>query len=223
MGKGIIRYLIESSLSVIYNNDENCIICNDYCHEDSFLCIKCSRKINNLNKEFNLKKDYIELLCYSSTYYNGIVMELIKKLKYKCDFRCGEVLSNILFETIKEKQISYDIVSFVPIHRKSLSHRGFNQSKFLAKRISNYTKKPIINCLKKIKYTKDQIGLDDDMRWENLKNSFKAVNKKYFKDKKILLIDDVFTTGATAFCCSKELLSKGAKEVIILTAAKSRV
>jgi competence protein ComFC len=223
MGNGIIKYLIESILSVVYDNGESCILCSSYCDEDSLICSDCSKKINIINKKFKIKKENIEIICYSSSYYNGAVMELIKRLKYRCDFRCGEVLSRLLIKTIEEAQISYDILSFVPLHRKTFSKRGFNQSKFLAKLISNYAEKPVVACLKKIKQTRDQIGLDDEMRWDNLKGSFKAVNRKLFKDKKILFIDDVLTTGATAFCCSKELLNQGAKEVIILTAAKSRV
>lgn len=223
MGNGIVKYLIESTLSVIYSTGESCILCSSSCGEESLICADCSKKINSLNKSFKIKREGMEFLCYSSCYYNGIVMELIKRLKYKCDFRCGEVLGKLLLDTINEAEISFDIISFVPLYRKSLRQRGFNQGRFLAKLVSDYTERPAAACLKKIKYSKDQIGLDDEGRWENLKGSFKAVNKKFFQGKKVLLIDDVLTTGSTAFWCSRELLSSGAEEVIILTAAKSRV
>lgn len=79
------------------------------------------------------------------------------------------------------------------------------------------------NYLYKIIETKDQIGLNDEMRWKNCSNSFRFNRKYSVKEKKILLVDDVITTGATAYSCAKEIKNAGAEAVIILTAAKSKL
>lgn len=223
MGNGIIKLITDSILSVIYSGDESCIICGSYSVEEELICSNCLRKIEFYNKSFKLKKDGLELECFSSAYYSGVVMELVRRLKYKSDFSSGEVLSCFLIELLKNNSIDYDFITYVPMTRTALKVRGFNQGKFLTSKISKAMGKPSSELVKKIKNTKDQIGLDAVMRWENLDNCFKVKNKSLVQNKKILLVDDVITTGATAFCCAKELLNSGACKVTVLTAAKSRL
>ncbi len=111
---------------------------------------------------------------------------------------------------------------FHPV-KNLIKKRGYNQSEYLAKIISKNINVPIAHCLKKYMNTKDQIGLNGLERWLNVENSFKVYNEKCIKNKKVLLIDDVLTTGATSFYCANELKKRGAKEIFILTAAKSDV
>lgn len=223
MGTRIIKYLIQSVLNTIYSSSENCIICGAYSVEEELICKDCLSKIELCNSFFVINKEGLEVKCYSAAYYKSVAAELIKRLKYKCDFNSGVVLSELLINLIKLKNIDYDIITYVPMNKKSLKKRGFNQSKFLAKCVSDAFNKPAKECLIKVKSTKDQIGLDKVSRWENLIDSFKIYDKTVIENKKILLIDDVITTGATAFCCCKELLNNGAEKVTILTAAKSKL
>ncbi|MCM8709752.1 ComF family protein [Clostridium sp. SYSU_GA19001] len=223
MGTRIIKYLIDSVLGVIYSSNDNCLICSNYCSEEDLICNNCIKKIEFYNDCFKIIREGIELECYSAAYYKGTVMELIRRLKYKSDFNCGEVLSQMLFKLLNIKKLDYDIITFVPASRKTLKIRGFNQSEFLAKSIGYLLEKPVLNLLKKIRETKDQIGLNAEGRWENLSSCFQVVNKKVLYNKKILLIDDVITTGATAFYCSRELLKHEALKVTILTVSKSRL
>lgn len=221
MGIRIIKYLINSVLSVIYSSNENCLTCSTYCSEEELICGSCLKKIEFYNDSFKIRREGIEIECYSAAYYKGITMELIRRLKYKSDFNCGEALAQMLIKLVNIKNLNFDIITFVPMNKKSLKVRGFNQSKFLAKCIGDFLEKPVLNCLKKVKETKDQIGLNAEGRWENLSSCFEIVDKNILQNKKILLIDDVVTTGATAFYCSRELLKHGAEKVTILTAAKS--
>ena len=80
-----------------------------------------------------------------------------------------------------------------------------------------------MSTLDKIRETKDQIGLNEEMRWRNILGSYRLRSDKKIKNKKILLVDDVMTTGATTFCCAEELIKGEANCVIILTAAKSKI
>lgn len=223
MGSRIIKYITNSVLELIYCGDEKCIICGTPTAEEKLLCDDCRKKIRIYNYATIIKKDDLELQCYSSVYYTGIIVELIKKLKYSSSFESGKVLAGLLIDLIKNKGIDFDLITFVPMHKKALKKRGFNQSKYLAKLIGDQLDKPVLNCLKKPFATKDQIGLDGIDRWENQVDSFKALNKKHIKNKKILLVDDVLTTGATTFYASKELLKSGALKVCILTVAKSKL
>ena len=111
----------------------------------------------------------------------------------------------------------------MPLHKNRLKSRKFNQSILLAKEIEKkFNKKLYHNLIIRTKNTVTQASLKSKERSKNLKNAF-AFNQKYsalIKDKKILLIDDVMTTGATLENCAKVLKKSGAKEVIVVVVAK---
>jgi competence protein ComFC len=223
MGNGIIKLIADSILSIIYSTEEVCILCGSYCMEEELICKSCFKKIEFFNRSSKLKKYNIELQCYSAAYYSGPIMELVRRLKYKSDFNCGEVIAGYLVELVKNNSIEYDLITYVPMTRAALQKRGFNQGRFLASTVGSTLDKPVRELIKKIRNTKDQIGLDAINRWENLNDCFKIKDKKPIKNKKILLVDDVITTGATAFCCARELLVSGADKVTVLTVAKSKL
>lgn len=223
MGNGIVKLIIESVLNVIYSGDDNCLICKEYCEEEEYLCISCLKKIEYCNSSFSLKKEGYEFDCYSATYYANIIIELVRRLKYRGDFASGEFLGNLFIKLIEKNIFDFDIVTFVPMTAKSKRKRGFNQSQFLASIIGKTYNKPIIQLLQKHKDTKDQIGLNASSRWENLNDCFQFIGKYSIKNKCILLVDDVITTGATSYYCSKQLIDNGAGKVIILTVAKSTI
>ena len=115
----------------------------------------------------------------------------------------------------------YDIIIPIPVSKKRKMVRGYNQSFLFAKNIVTDEKCKIKdNLIKKVKNNKAQSTLGKEDRNQNVKNVYKVVNKKCILDKKILLIDDIYTTGATADECSKMLKIAGAKKIDILTIAK---
>ncbi|NLZ47244.1 MAG: ComF family protein [Clostridiales bacterium] len=224
MGHGIgksIKYYFECLLDVLYGNSEGCILCNNPTEE--LICDSCEKKINFSVIEGHIQKENIKIKYYSCSYYNALVKEMIIGLKYKSDFNCGRVLVGLMKKLVLTKGIDAEYVTFVPSDSLMLKKRGYNQSEFLCKQLCQALDKTFIRCLSKQHITKDQIGLDGEGRWLNLKSSFTATNVNKIKGKKILLIDDVITTGATAFYCGKALLEKGCNEVIVLTVAKSAV
>lgn len=220
MGNGIIRYIIESVLNVIYAESENCLVCNAYVDSEESLCNTCKEKIEYCVDGFKLNNN---IECFSATYYASTVTEMIRRLKYKSDFAMGEFLGSLLVKTMDKKKVEFDLITYVPMSKKALKKRGFNQSKFLASHVSKCTNKPLKELLVKKKDTKDQIGLDGNSRWNNLQNCFEAIKNNSFIDKNIIIIDDVITTGATSFYCAEQLLNNGAAKVTILTVAKSRL
>jgi len=123
---------------------------------------------------------------------------------------------------LKKEKIEFDLIIPVPLHWKKEFIRGFNQSALIGNYISRkLNKKMVQNVLVKSKNTVSQTELSAEERKENVKGSFKVKNCDIIKNKIILLIDDVYTTGATLEECKKILLKRGAKKVIILTVAKS--
>lgn len=123
------------------------------------------------------------------------------------------------FENLKR----YDIIITVPISKQRKKERGYNQSYLVAKEISKIINVPIArNVLYKIKNTVPQSSLNKKQREENAKGVYKIKNIKKVQNKKILIIDDIYTTGNTVNECAKNLIQNGVKRnnIGILTIAK---
>lgn len=226
MGNGIVkslRFLWNCVLQVIYSNDENCVLCGQDLLKEKFICNNCEKRIKFCKEAFQVEKNKMSFDCYSVSYYSSGMMELVLMLKYKSNFRAGEAIADYMIDAIRRENIKFDGVTYIPMTKKSLKKRGYNQSKYLAKIIGESLNKPVIHCLNKIRDTKDQIGLNGNERWNNVYGSFIVTDEVNVINKNILLVDDVITTGATAFSCACQLMKKNAKKITILTAAKSKV
>jgi len=149
--------------------------------------------------------------------YEGVLAEAINQLKFHGVKRLSKPLGALL-QSLNLPRV--DFIMPVPLSLKSLRERGYNQSLLIARVISKSVKVPlIIDALLKKKETSPQIGLSAKERLSNLKNAFEV--KGDIKGLRLLLVDDVMTTGATVTECSKQLIKAGAKEVIVLTLARS--
>ncbi|WP_138203897.1 ComF family protein [Haloimpatiens lingqiaonensis] len=226
MGNGIIKYirkLIKYVLKIIYYSEEECVICGKRLFEGLYLCDSCRNKIKSCEESKKIEVFNKEVRIYSALYYSSAVKKLVLALKYKSDFICGDVLASYMIKIIHDKKIKFDIITYVPLSFENKKKRGYNQSKYLAKCIGEKFDKKVVDLIKKSRKTRDQIGLNEEERWINLKDSFSFRKGKKVENKKILLVDDVVTTGATAHYCILELLKNNAGEIIFLTAAKSKI
>ncbi|CAB1253930.1 ComF family protein [Clostridium sp. MT-14] len=226
MGYGFVEnlaFLWDCVLGLIYCNDEKCVLCKKDIYDGENICRTCKDNIKICRDRFQIESNNCQFNCYSSSYYSGAMMELIIKLKYKNSFKSGDIIASYMKDTICNNNIHFDVLTYVPMTRKSFKKRGYNQGEYLARTLGKHFRKPVVHCLTKTKDTMDQIGLSREERWNNIYGSFKVYNSCCIKGKSVLLVDDVLTTGATAFCCGSELLKNGAKKINILTGAKSRV
>ncbi|MEW6214768.1 MAG: ComF family protein [Nitrospirota bacterium] len=149
--------------------------------------------------------------------YEGVLAEAINQLKFYGVKRLSKPLGRLLLSLDLP---AMDGIVPVPLSIKRLRERGFNQSLLIARVISKETRVPLLmDILLKKKETPPQIGLSAKERLSNLKGSFEV--KEDIKGLRLLLVDDVMTTGATVTECSKQLMKAGAKEVIVLTLARS--
>lgn len=215
MGKEFIKIIniaIEALLDIIYPYDNKCIICGI----EGFrgICSRCKSDIKRVQEQE-------EIIAYG--YYGGVLKKLILNLKYHKSFIAGEVLADFLCQIIREKHLSIDYICYVPISKKSLEKRGFNQCRVLAKNMSIALDIPIIDCLVKVKETKEQKLLGKEEREKNILNSFTIKNKEKLFRKNILLIDDVYTTGATINECKKNIEKCNINKIYLLTIAKSNI
>ncbi len=193
------------------------------------LCNKCKVK---LKKEFKFKKDSYEKSIsknftehYYFFKYQKLIRNQILSLKFKEKPYIYKTISYFLENKKKhfEKLKKYDIIVTVPISRQRKKKRGYNQSELIAKPISQILKIKIEKkVLKKVKNTTPQSKLNKQQREENAKNAYKAVKIERVKNKKILIIDDIYTTGNTVNECARTLIEKGIdkKNIGVLTLAK---
>ena len=215
MGKEIIKIIkiaLEALLDIIYPYDNKCIICG----VEGFLgiCSKCKSEIKRVHQQE-------EIMAYG--YYGGVLKKLILNLKYHKSFIAGKVLADLLCQIIIEKELSIDCICYVPISKDSLKKRGFNQCSVLAKNISSILDIPVIDCLVKVKETKEQKLLGKEERMKNILDAFEIKNKEKLFKKNILLIDDVYTTGATINECKKNIEKCNINKIYLLTIAKSNI
>lgn len=159
--------------------------------------------------------------------YNDLLKKVIGDLKYRDSTALSTKFGKMLWQKISSDAKNYNLIIAVPLHKKRLRERKFNQSILLAKAIFHHANnfknslKFYPDILLRTRYTKAQVSLNHKMREENLRGAFE-VNKKYLgviKDSSILLVDDVITTGATAENCAAILKEAGAKKITVLTIA----
>ena len=211
--------LIEELLNLIFPNV--CGFCGKI--EKSWLCDDCAKRF-----EFRINERI----------YMPLTREFEKELfiiPYEDEFR-ESILSYKFFDKaymyktfskiiLKSKKVCgilrrYDIITIVPIHKNRKSKRGYDQSELIAREIAkNIPELKYIKTLKKIVNTKKQSSLSKMARMENVKNVYQIVNVD-IQNKKIILFDDIYTTGSTVNECAKVLKQNGAGEILVLTLAR---
>jgi ComF family protein len=156
------------------------------------------------------------VVCY---HYNDFVEEVIKTIKYKFAFAVIEDVARLMQTHLQSYQLQVDAVCAVPLSGRKRAWRGFNQAELLAKRLAAQFSAQYVDLLKRNKHTKTQVGLSRVDRLENLHNIFssKSTNLTY---KRVLIVDDVMTTGSTLEQCAKVLKANGVEQVYGLVFAR---
>ena len=223
---------------ILYPENIKCIVCNEEIFtSDAFsICPKCLDKLSFLNDkickicgvkifgEGNLcercvKNEYKEIKLARAVFeYDENLKILIHKLKYDNQKFLAKPLSNILYNyfTHRDEINDVDIIIPIPLHEKRLKQRGYNQTELL---LQSFKETNLIrtDIVKRVKDTPTQTKLTKEERMENLKDAFEIVDKDEIKNKRILIVDDIFTTGSTALTLAKLLVKNKAKSVKCLT------
>jgi len=182
-----------------------------------FLCGSCRNDLYYFDKARAVGK------------YEGVLKEAIHQFKYKPTRigmgkpSLGRHLAELMIHhgTPSLNVGSFDAIMPIPLHKSRQRHRGFNQSEVLARFLGHYYRIPLdVDHLYRVKETRPQTGLSGHERAENVKGAFVIRKAEELKGKKIVLIDDVFTTGATVNEASRVLKEAKAGEVLVLTLAK---
>lgn len=156
--------------------------------------------------------------------YQGNLKEVIHKYKYNHMVHLSKDLLSMFMSHFPAdfREYPFDYLIPVPLHLQKLKEREYNQTVILAEKISSFLGVSLrTDILVRNKYTPPQVELSGAERWKNVKDAFEIRGKGCLKDKSILLLDDVFTTGATVHECSKVLRQGDPRRISVLTIARA--
>lgn len=194
----------------------------------SFICPVCKKRIANFSKSCCFCKTHINALGVVSFYENPILKKSIHLFKYQRIIFMQEPLGCLMIKFLKEtyflSKINKSNVLLIPIplHKRKKKQRGFNQSELLAKTVaSHFSLNFYPEILLRIKNNPPQVKINNfSDRKKNSENIFQISNPNIIKNKWVILIDDVYTSGATMQEAAKILKKNGAKKVIGLVLAR---
>ena len=183
------------------------ILQDNYSHE---LCYDCRQYERNFDQGFTCVQ------------YGLLERGVLMDYKYKGKSYIGQKLGDIMYDRMEAEGLEYDLIVPVPMYSKNQNKRGYNQAQVMAARLA--ARKNMLcasELLVRTKKTAPMKGLGAVERYENLKNVFAVSPKNHYTiaGKRILLIDDIYTTGSTLDACSRVLKDAGAAEVYVLTFA----
>ncbi|MBQ9795392.1 MAG: ComF family protein [Clostridia bacterium] len=239
-----IKNLSSKILNLIFPENIKCMFCGEELNQNSYNCTceeclntlpfisrACSRCGTQLNEEeygvcFRCKtKNYNFVEAKAVFEYKDLPLQVVHNLKYNNKRYLIKYIVKYLVDFYGRWNLFADYVTYVPMFSKKEKERGFNQAKLMAENFAIQTEIPFINCCEKIKDTRSQTNLNSKERMENIKDcfKFKSEYKKDIKNKTVLIIDDIVTTGATTSELSKVLLSAGASSCYVLSFAHTQL
>lgn len=210
-----------------------CFGCNNFLSDnEKYVCTSCRHELPVTNYHFDNRKEVKKVLygrvklVHATALLRfekkGIVQQLLHKLKYKGYEDIGLFLGEWLATELKEtgEYDDIDIVISVPLHKRKLKKRGYNQVEKFAKAIANSLEVPYNNqVLQKLSSTTTQVFKKRISRWNDKDEVFKLVDSGLIENKHILLCDDIITTGATIEACANELLKATNVKISVVTMA----
>jgi ComF family protein len=156
---------------------------------------------------------------YSFGFYEDTLREIIHLFKYGRVQTLSKPLGRLLALALPRDQ-AFDLIVPMPLHWRKRWQRGFNQSELLAREIGRRTNVPLKSAVRRIRFTSAQAGLSNSKRRLNVSGAFRSKTKNSLAGKRVLLVDDVMTTGASAASCARALKLAGARQVTLLTLAR---
>jgi len=232
---GIARAFCSGALDLVY--PPHCLVCGepgcDYlcaaCTEEitcveAPYCRKCGIPCESFYCEACLDREFAFERACSAGLFEGVLREAIHALKYDLRIVMAQPLAELMARSFPDTRLGakVDLVIAVPIHRKRMMERGFNQSAELSRIFCKRVSLPLESgVLYKSRETRHQVDLPHDLRAINVAGAFSVRKAENIMGRKVLLIDDVFTTGSTLNEVAKTLRSAGAGAVYAYTLARS--
>ena len=214
-----------------------CLVCE--AAGPDYLCAKCIERIDVIDPPYCRKcglpcetsvchdcreHEFVFECARSVGTFDGALRQAIHALKYKRYVVIADPLGELMARHFPSTHLAgqIDVVVPIPIHRSRLIERGFNQAEELSRKFCRRCRLALEpDALEKPEETRHQVDLPKDKRAQNLRDAFKVKSAYKIRGKRVLLVDDVFTTGSTLDEAAKILMNAGAKSVCAYTLARS--
>lgn len=215
-----IKSFFNRTMSYLYHSE--CVFCKCEIPLGNRICTECKQEIY---KRRSIRKTPHEFTCFTAFKYSGKAKESILRFKFGGHKEYAGTYAFIVCNKYRYEINSFnaDIITCVPLSRRSYKKRGYNQSELIAQSIAILLKKPYNNVLRKIKTNRIQHTLKKDEREYNVKNVYTVSNKSKIANKRIILCDDIITTGWTLNECAETLIKAGAADVLCIAMADVRI
>jgi competence protein ComFC len=221
-----------------------CAVCEAPIERDQYLCPACQKKVQRIVPPFcakcsepfpgaidgsftcaNCAHRRLKFDTAVSVYRSrGVVRFVILQLKYHRQLHLRHLIGEWLVAAMDDSRLSsreFDCVIPVPLHPARLRERGFNQADILARILSAKVNLPVVSALERTRYTTTQTALDRSERMENLRGAFRLRKKMNVRNSRVLLVDDILTTGSTLSECANVLRRGRVRSVHAVTAARA--
>ena len=213
---------LSTFLDLIY--PQRCAFCQKIIlPQDKGICRQCSYTLPFIPADNQLVAPDLHIsICLSVFYYKDAVRQSLIRYKFQGKNAYYKCYANLIAEGLKDHALDFDIVSWVPLSKRRYRKRGYDQAKLIANEVALLMNVPCIQTLIKYRNNPPQSGtLDENQRRNNVKDVYRLKVNAPIYGVRVLLIDDIITTGATLSECASILLDGGAKEIFGATVART--
>ena len=217
------KHLISGLLDLLF--PPRCVFCRRLLKRgEDGLCGSCRTQLPWCQGESGCQSGEFFSLCASPLWYQGTVRDSFHRYKFKEATGYAEVYGGLMAQCVRDHLLGrYDLITWVPLSAASLKKRGYDQAMLLAMATALALGDVAAETLVKVRSTDTQSGLKDDgARRANVLNAYRVVDLELVAGRRILLIDDVITTGSTISECARTLRTAGAADVVCCTLARAR-
>lgn len=198
-----------------------CAFCRRLTQGGALVCPKCLGKLPYTGPAARQQLQRLE--CFSPLYYTDEVRSSLLRYKFGGLNAYAKAYADFLSKCIDENAISCDYITWVPLSRRRLRRRGYDQARLLAEELARRRSLPCAPMLRKKRDNRAQATVGNaEKRRQNVKDVYEALPGAEIRGRCILLVDDIVTTGATLSACAAELKKAGAEQITGLTVAKRK-
>ena len=210
---------IEPLLDLIF--PPKCPFCGKLLEKGALLCPDCQRDLPWLTGERAMRAVELTEGCWSVLKYEGAVREGIRGYKFRGHRARGKAFGELMAQAAADHRLEFDLITWPSLSRRRLRERGYDQAGILAEEMGRKLDKPAVRTLEK-EERPAQSGLEGPQeRKINVLGAYSAPEPEAFRGKRVLLVDDVVTTGSTLSECAGVLRAAGAGAVVCLTLARA--
>lgn len=190
---------------------------------ESGMCAQCEKTLPYTPQSGLQGTDFVEA-CAAPLYYEGPVREALLRYKFKGVTAYAGVFGRLVADCVRERLSGrYDLISWVPLSSERLRERGYDQAMLIALSAALELDDVAVETLKKVVNAAPQSGTGSaEQRRANISGAFECADEELVRGRRILLIDDIITTGATVSECARVLGLAGAESVVCAAVARGR-